>query len=489
MKKKFIFENLINIILYSFVFISALYFPSDPDLGWHLKYGEYFFKAHEILRVNSFSSLMPDYRWNNSSWLTDLISYQTFNSFDFLGLSILGALVVVGTFFFISRAVKLSIFEKSIVFPILVYFTSPVNSVSFRGQLLSLFLISVIYYVLSIYEKNKKAVLILIPIFLVWGNLHGQYLAGLGLFIFWVVIYLAKESYLDYKKDVRRLFKDNVYLISSLMLSLLAILVNPFGFGVYLEAINHLEDPMQKGITEYLAPIDYSAEWWHLLFSSMFMVVGVMLLGTGKKNLDKAPFYIPSFLLLFFTFWVKRYAWIFYYSSVFLLQPVVHFFEPEKKKHSLIASFCISTAFLILAVYVKNPTQTLGNMNWDKYCSHTANCSSEASEFIIKNNLNNEKLLTIYDYGGFLIWNYPEIKPTIDGRMHLWRDEKGFSAFEYYYPIEQNLDGRDIDKTSYDIVFTSRKKPIFNRLVALSEEGKWRVVYADDNSAVFVRNK
>ena len=143
--------------------------------------------------------------------------------------------------------------------------------------------------------------------------------------------------------------------------------------------------------------------------------------------------------------------------------------------------------FLFISVGSKYPFDTFKNMDWNSYCKKSVGCSPGAANAVITNKLNNEKLLTIYDYGGWLIWNYPQIKPTIDGRMHLWRDEKGYSGFENYYPIEQNTTG-DIDNSPYNGVLTSKKKPIYFRLLELSKEGKWKALHIDKYGAVFVRN-
>src|SRR3989344_2069756 len=146
-------------IIYSSIFIASLFAPADPDLGWHLKYGKFFFENGRILRENTFSALMPDYKWNNSSWLTDLITYQTYTNFDFIGLSVLGAIIISLTFLFLGKAAKLSIFEKSIIFPIILYLVQPVNQISMRGQLLSLMFLSLLFFVLSKFESNKKYIL------------------------------------------------------------------------------------------------------------------------------------------------------------------------------------------------------------------------------------------------------------------------------------------------------------------------------------------
>src|SRR3989344_962853 len=86
------------------VFISSLYVPYDSDLGWHLKYGEYFFKTGHILRDNTFSTLMPEFKWVNHSWGTDIISYAFYKPFGLWGLSILGALIITLTFFIYGKA-------------------------------------------------------------------------------------------------------------------------------------------------------------------------------------------------------------------------------------------------------------------------------------------------------------------------------------------------------------------------------------------------
>src|SRR3989344_7900383 len=93
-------EKILSPALYLLVFLSSLNLPTDPDLGWHLKYGEYFFKTGKILRDNIFSTMMPDYNWVNHSWVSDLILYQAFYKLGFFGVTLLGAMLVTFTFFF-----------------------------------------------------------------------------------------------------------------------------------------------------------------------------------------------------------------------------------------------------------------------------------------------------------------------------------------------------------------------------------------------------
>src|SRR5581483_2377349 len=153
---EFFKKNYLYILPYIAVFVGALYRPTDPDLGWHLKYGEYFFKHGEVLRDNTFSTMMPDYHWANTSWVTDLITYTTFSHFAFFGLTLLSAFVITLTFFFFSRAFRLSPWNQVIFFPLLLLAEESVNLLSFRGQQLTFLFLGVLFFILSFYEEQKE---------------------------------------------------------------------------------------------------------------------------------------------------------------------------------------------------------------------------------------------------------------------------------------------------------------------------------------------
>ncbi len=93
--------------------------------------------------------------------------------------------------------------------------------------------------------------------------------------------------------------------------------------------------------------------------------------------------------------------------------------------------------------------------------------------------------MNLYAWGGWLVWEHPEIETSIDGRMHLWKDEKGFSAYAQYYDFEQDVNS--VDDSTYQTVYMSKDKPVYNRLKLLVEEKKWKQVFEDDLSGIFTR--
>ena len=184
-------------ILYLAVFVFSINLPTDPDLGWHLKYGEYFLKTGDVLRDNIFSTMMPNYNWVNHSWASDALIYFIYNNFGFIGISLLGAGIVTLTFFVLSKAFNLTLWNKAILFPMILLLVSNVNAVSFRSQMMSYFFTVVLFYVLSLYEKNQKRLLLAIPLFLVWANFHGGFIVGLIL----LFGYLGIKKLLELKNN------------------------------------------------------------------------------------------------------------------------------------------------------------------------------------------------------------------------------------------------------------------------------------------------
>lgn len=469
------------------VFMASLFHPYDPDLGWHLKYGEYFFHppagAGRILRENIFSTEMPNYHWVNSSWMTDLISYMTFSNFGFLGLSILGAAIITLTFYFFSRAARLDFFEKAVSFPLLLYLLAPSNSVSFKGQLLSLLFTGMLIFFLREYEERKSKIIFLtIPLFALWSNIHGQFILGLAILGISIALYIAKL--VTTKVDMGEIFASSRLLAAVFLASVVAACLNPFGLNIYYEALRHFGNPLQKYVAEWIAQEELSISWWKhtgvgvILFVSSLFVIFSGEFFSKLTSLVVLPFYALSFF-------VRRYMWTSYWLATPLISPAITLVKPESRKWAEISGSLILLIVLASSLYLNNPFKNLSNMSWESYCVKFQNCSGGAAQFLVENKFRGE-IMTFYNWGGFLIWNYPEVKPNIDGRMHLWEDEGGYSAFAYYYPIEQNIE--DVDSSKYSVVLMAPYKPVYKRLRVLAAQGKWRLAYEDKYAGVFVRN-
>lgn len=494
---------------YLFVFLYTLYVPTDPDLGWHLKNGEFFFQNGHIIRVNVYSQLMPGYVWANTSWLTDIITYGVYIIGGFVGLTILGSLLVALTFYFFSRVAKLTMWDQVFLFPLILYLAQPINAVSFRGQQVSLLFVGILFFLLSLYPKHKKALYLIIPLFLLWANLHGQFILGLALFGLWIVLYYLQSVLKQYLTSLRAtkgaqqshtvvlglLRHPQMWFprhaVKALRLfviiftgSLFATLVNPFGWEIHVTALSHFGSPLLQNIAEYL-PFDMlSTSWWNQVMAGVLLIFGFIMLFIQKKVLTNLPLLGAGIILFLFSFEVRRYAWPAYYLILPLLTPLSAYLKPDDKQMTQILASIFALVLVVMGIVSKFPLTQFTSYSWDQYCVQIK-CSPKAVEFLIKED-RTENIYTLYSWGGWLIWKYPEVKPVIDGRMHLW-NQSGYSAFEEYYALEQNF--TDIDRSEYNTVLISPDRPLYDRLIKLENAGKWKMVYNDPNASVFVRNK
>lgn len=428
---------------------------------------------------------MQNYFWANTSWGTDVLTYTTFKYLGFLGITLLGELVITLTFFFFSKAASLSFWDQAVIFPLLIFLEEPVNSASFRAQLMSLLFLGILYFILSRFDRKSIFRFLPIPLFLIWANMHGGFILGLLIFLLWIFVKFVQSKSLSLVKSQFSIF----------LASLAATLINPFGLGAYAEVLHHFASEWQKHIIEW-TPLDvYSDLWWRHLLVGALILFSTMYLTRNKKMKNIMPFAVIPLVVFILPFFARRYAWPFYYLTLPLLKILADFLFPKSKNLKLIIPLAIFLIYLTFSfkkidatfkvITSGFPLDKFNKIAWEVYCRSFSDCSPKAAQYLIQNNLT-DNLMTFYDWGGWLIWNYPEIKPSIDGRMPSWQDDKGHSAFNEYYLIEQNK--KDIDKTVFNVVLMSPRKPVYYRLLQLVSAGSWKLVYKDKVSGIFIRS-
>jgi hypothetical protein len=479
-------KYLAYLLPYVFVFVASLYRPKDPDLGWHLKYGEYFFKNHQILRDNIFSTMMPNFHWANGSWGTDVLTYFIYNHWGFLGLTLASALIVILTFFFFSKAAKFTFFENALFFPVLIYLESSVNSSSFRGQQLSLLFLGILFFILSRYKSFSKILFFVPFIFFIWCNIHVEFFLGVALFGLWLLLVAIKDGLTVFQKNVNNFYKHLTFLITIFVLSFLATLLNPFGIGIHLTVLSHIGNPLLKRINEYVPFSIFSASWFGLIIVTALVLLGIIYIFSKRKIIDLLPTLVIPLVLLLLSFFVRRYAWPGYYLTLPIFLILLSDIKIYVKKYLFIIAMVASTVSILFAATLKIPFIQFANMSWKTYCQiQEMPCSPRSAEYLLNHKLT-ENLFSYYDWGGWLIWNYPSIKPSIDGRMHVWKDDSGYSAsydFDAYINAQKN-----IDQSAYDVIYIPMdRSPLYMELSRLVTQNKWKLAYRDDDSGIIIR--
>lgn len=478
-----ILKRSVRVLPYLFVFIASLYLPTDPDLGWHLRYGEYFFTHHQILKDNIFSTMMANYYWVNGTWGTDILTYTIYKIGDFLSLTLASAGIVTTTFFFFARAGSLDFLSESFLFPLFAYFLIPANNSSFRGQQISYLFLGILVYIISKYKPKTKLFLCIPILFLIWCNIHEEAFLFLTFFAGWTGFTVIKNVL---SKKNHWLSQENLFLVSIFLASTLITFINPFGADLQKNALSYFGNSLVTHISEYAPYPIFSLNWWNQIIIGLLLLIFIVSLFFKKTWGKHFPIVIISMILLLLGFSMRRYLWPAYYSALSFISVPLVFKKKSIKKYSTIIGSLISLISLFLIIQYKLPFTQFTTMSWDTYCQlQTVPCSPISARYLQTHKLPG-RLFSYYDWGGWLIWNYPDIKPSIDGRMTEWKDANGYSATTDYDAYENAQ--KSIENSPYDVVYLPNdNSPLSLELSTLVQQKKWKVVYEDELSGIAVR--
>ena len=473
-----------NLIFFLGIFLISLLPPMDPDLGWQLKCGEIILKGQGLCSLNQFSSLLTNYQWTNHYWLYQTILFFVWKNFGLWGLSVFGAIIVTLIFSAFNLIVKNWQLEKKLAVVLILYLGWGVFLFGIRSQVLG-----ILYFTLVLLSLLRKELLphqYLPLIFLLWANTHGSVVLGLVLLLLFFLSQLSLQT-----------FRHPEFISGSLILALcfLATLINPFGIKIFQEAWRHFHVVhLEKLIAEWVPP--------QALKISFILLAGILLVFLSRLALwpliisftflgFKARRNLPFFFILFFILLLENKSfknWL----SFWLKKKLV------RKDLNLIISLLILSYSLLIQL----PKTFKINSSWENYCQASSlSYPQKAIEFLKAQpdkSLPDGKagnLFNRYEWGGFLIWQLPEYKVFVDGRMPAWpvpldASQGGtISPYTIYLETLQTKPGWQKTLENYNINWILISPGTFMdlKLKPNPQEFGWQEVYRDKISVVYKR--
>lgn len=458
---------MINLIIFLF-FLNP---PSDFDFGWHLQYGKYFWEHGAYLWQNTFSSTFPLFHWVNHSWLYDILLYPVFHLTGWFGITLLAPIVIFIALKIIFKVVKATPLEQLFGAAVLAFFGIYSLGMGVRSRYPSFIFLAVVYWIIDQGRKKFYWFYLLPPIFILWANLHGTYTEGL--------LFLALTWLVEPNKNIRYWLALGAITI----LCVLATLINPYGWQIFGEALALVGNPYRRLVLEY-APLLSLKNPLGLMMILYSLMIPVGLLWNRKKELILEAIVLIPFLYLSFD--AIRNMSIFMILSIPL---IIKIYRPVALK--IMASkiyptiFSLVTLATLVTLIFRLWSINLLHYSWEDYCRFSTHCSVKAIQWL-KANPPKGQGFNFYDWGGFMIWQVPEVKPFIDGRMHLWHEGDAYIMNTYM----QTLQGQgDWEKVFKDFNFTWAIVPpgwgIVDKLDSLVKDGKWKLVYQDQNAIIY----
>jgi len=426
-------------VLLLLVLIMAARTPLDTDMWWHLRAGEETWLDKEVYSEDTFSFTRDGDPWLNHSWLSQLVMYFLYYTGSYRALTLwVGICAVVSICF-----VYFQMVGHPIIRMMAGVFAGIVASVvwSPRPQIMSLVLFSAVGFIIYLYKWKKTNRLWWLPlIFVLWSNLHGGYVLGIILIGTVIGGEIFNKIQLDDNPDY--LSWSEIRILGAwIMVCLLVVLINPFGFGMWKIPFNTVGvEALQNLISEWASP-DFHQFYQQPM---LWMLFGVMAaIGLSKRKIDGSD--LASLIVFGWgALTARRNFGPFALVAAPILTRHLATLLPEWKtaievrfssvqnwsssvsesNEKIKPGFRYAVNFIILMMLSGAALWKIYDVSSPSFVelSERAEFPVEAVEYFEGNNKTGQ-IFNEYNWGGYLIWNLRDFTVFVDGRTDLFGDE------------------------------------------------------------------
>ncbi|MFN3323357.1 MAG: hypothetical protein ACK5AZ_07670 [Bryobacteraceae bacterium] len=254
---------------------------SDGDTGWHIRTGEYILEHREVPREDFFSFTKPGEPWFAWEWLADVVLALLYRAGGLKGVVLFSGVMTAlfGTLLFRSMLWRGA---TPLVSLLLILVGMGAASIHFlaRPHLFTLVLLPVALWVVERDRQHPtRAVWLLVPLTVVWTNLHGGFLAliaCLGL--------LAAGEALRYLADPESRRETGPAVLRYGLLTAAcaaASVVNPYGVELHRHVGAYLRsDWIRDAVQEFQSPSfrsENAAQFELLLFAGLLTAAPLLM--------------------------------------------------------------------------------------------------------------------------------------------------------------------------------------------------------------------
>jgi hypothetical protein len=257
------------------IFLFCFIRQTDYDWWWHLRTGQLIWEQRAIPSADPYSYTNAGRPWVVHEWLFEVLTYLGYRAIGYNGLSLALGLVLLATFtlhYLLLRALG----AGRVLAGLLVAWSGLLTfmTVTMRPQVFSYLFLAVELWCLYLYRSGRRrAVWLLPPIMLLWVNLHGAWIMGLGT----LALFVAGE-WLNARARGERAALGHA--VGALALGTAAIAANPQFLRIYLFPLSFIAPDS--------ATVQYIQEWqppnFHDFFGYVFGLTVLLLVALGLRR-------------------------------------------------------------------------------------------------------------------------------------------------------------------------------------------------------------
>ena len=482
---------LVPVVLFSLVFSMAARSPLESDLWWHLRAGEETWESARPLLVDTFSHTRTGAAWINHSWLSQVGLYLLYAKGGYLALS--AAVALLATLSMVLVYVQMDAPPLLRAFVIILAGAAAAPVWSTRPQMISLVLFALLSYLLYLFKwKHADHLWLVIPIFILWSNLHGGYVLGLLLIASLLVGEVLNHLLGRQEKEIitwKGVARVGIWLV----VGGLVVAINPNGAAMWVIPFKTVGvGAVQDMIFEWGSPNFHELAQQPMLYLLLLTFAAVSL---SNKRLDGSDLIgVAGFAFLAFLarrnfgpfalvaapvlarhlnyLWVEQQTrwktWLQQRFQKEIGRPPVH-----NALNISIAAILILVA--LLKVYLVSRPQFVEEFNQDIFPVQAAAW--------IESNQPARNLFNDYNWGGYLAWRLRDFPVFVDGRTDLYDD---ILLTQYLHTLAGEAGWQEtLDRFNIRTVLVGKDSGLDR---ALEQTTGWSRRYTDEMAVIYVRD-
>ena len=232
----------------------------DASIGWHIRNGDQMLRTHLITRTDSFSVTMGGQTWYAWEWLYDVVIAGIHHRLGLNGVVFFTAVIIALTFALTLRLTLRRGADLSVAALLLALsLGASMIHLFARPHVLSWLFTVIWFQVLDSSESwdgpESRRLWYLPALMLLWVNVHGGFVLGFALLGLYLLSNAIRYFRCRDEQGLRRLRKRLRTLGVVTAVSLVASLINPYGYKLHLHVYRYLSSRwLMNHIDEFLSP-------------------------------------------------------------------------------------------------------------------------------------------------------------------------------------------------------------------------------------------
>ena len=505
-------EVILIVAVFCLIFIMAHRALFDLDIWLHLKTGEYIVQNRVIPTQDIFSFTMPSKPWTDHSWLFQVATYLAYNRWQADGLIFLECLLVVLSFF-VLFLIGYRTLDAYLEVGLLLSATALgcISRFNIRPDLLSA-LFFVLYLCLLRFHIDKKALWLLVPVQVLWVNVHGYFFLGpLLVLLFILADFLAsKLAFLPQRMRENSLLSEEALgRLKVLFLAvLLASFLNPRGLRgaayplfVAWEALTGRMQIFLRYVLELQPTLAFARRPGNFYYILGGLSIFSMALNFRRLKIVDALLFL---LFLLFSQTLRNIVFFMFACNIIIvsnMEPLLSNIaqklgglKDSRQKLYLIFR-CLASLVILLWLGLK-VDRSLSQSYYDFDSMETKSAlegidqrsyPKKGVDFVLEHHLAGN-MFNDFNSGAYLIGRvFPQHRVFIDGRTEFYGPE---FFKEYMDAMKKDVSAFEALERRYGItgVFVSMALTGPADLLSyLYHNPRWRLVYLDESAVIFLK--